>query len=255
MQRLFPAFLAEPTDEQLLEDYAPPAGKHPFVRFNFVASIDGAATHGGLSGGLGSPADKRVFSLLRRLADVILVGAGTVRAEGYEGELLDTADRAWRLRSGMPERPVLAIVSGRLDLDPDSELFTQNPGEILILTSATPDPVREAALAQVAEVLRGPVLGTGESTAVDPQWIRSVLADRGHRMIHSEGGPRLLGAFQEADAIDSLCLTVAPLVAGGNAGRIGSGPDGSPLRPLGLQLLCEEGGNLLAEYRRIPTDQ
>ncbi len=61
------------------------------VRVNFVASIDGAATDHGLSGGLSGHADKRIFDLLRRLADVILVGAGTARAEGYGATRLDPA--------------------------------------------------------------------------------------------------------------------------------------------------------------------
>lgn len=268
MQRLFPGDLPgaaggrpddRPLEDRLLEAYAPPPGDQPFVRFNFVASIDGAATHGGLSGGLGSPADKRVFSLLRRFADVILVGAGTIRAEGYAGELLDAPSRAWRLERGMAERPVLAVVSGRLDLDPESELFRQNPGQIIVLTSPEPDPQRAAALARVAEVLPCRVPATVAQstltlrfpeTVVDPRWIRTVLSGRGHRMIHSEGGPHLLGAFQQADGIDSLCLTTAPLVAGGHAGRISAGVPGTRMNRMALHTLWEEDGNLLAEYRR-----
>ncbi len=74
---------------------------------------------------------------------------------------------------------------------------------------------------------------------------------RGHRVIHSEGGPHLLGAFQAAGAIDSLCLTTAPLMAGGDAGRISAGAPGSELHRLALHTLLEEDGNLLAEYRRV----
>ena len=122
MRRLLPDPAPEPDDAALLHSYAPPSGTDPFVRFNFVSSIDGAATLGGLSGELGTAADKRVFMLLRRAADVILVGAGTVRAEGYDGELLDAASRAWRLERGMSECPVLAVVSGHLDLDAGGEI-------------------------------------------------------------------------------------------------------------------------------------
>ncbi|MFJ6418265.1 pyrimidine reductase family protein [Paeniglutamicibacter sp. NPDC091659] len=247
MQRLYPGHVADPDDGQLLGFYAPPPGPEPFVRFNFVATADGAATHGGLSGALGSAGDKRVFSLLRRFADVILVGAGTIRSEGYGGELLDPASRDWRLARDMAERPLLAVVTGKLDLDEDSELFRLNPGEILILTSSAADPAKEASLARFAEVLRCPLPGS----AVDPLWIREVLAGRGHRVIHSEGGPHLLGAFQAASAIDSLCLTTAPLMAGGGAGRISAGAPGSELHRLALHTLLEEDGNLLAEYRRV----
>lgn len=246
MQRLYPEFQPDPTDEQVLEAYKAPASVSAFVRFNFVATIDGAATHAGLSGALGSSADQRIFGLLRRLADVILVGAGTIRAEGYAGELLDEVSKAWRLAYAMPMRPVLGIVSGRLDLDPASELFSQNPGEILIFTSANADPQREKALREVAEVLRCP----DPTGLVDPVWIKNELVNRGHNMIHAEGGPQLLGAFHEADAVDSLCLTTAPLIAGGAARRISSGSDQASLRRMGLHSLLEEEGNLMAEYRR-----
>lgn len=60
-----------------------PAPARPGVRLNMIASLDGAATVDGLSGGLGGPADHRVFTALRELADVVLVAAGTVRAERY----------------------------------------------------------------------------------------------------------------------------------------------------------------------------
>lgn len=246
MQRIYPHFQPNPTDEQLLETYMAPANAAPFVRFNFVSSIDGAATHAGLSGALGSSADHRVFGLLRRLADVILVGAGTIRAEGYEGELLDETSRSWRLAHEKSTRPVLGIVSGRLDLDPTSDLFTQNPGEILIFTSAQADTQREKKLRNVAEVLRCP----DPTGSVDPHWIKNELMQRGHSMIHAEGGPQLLGAFHQADTVDSLCLTTSPLMAGGTAPRIISGQAEAPLRRMGLHSLLEEEGNLIAEYRR-----
>ncbi|WP_275451237.1 dihydrofolate reductase family protein, partial [Arthrobacter sp. H14] len=86
-------------DEQLLEWYSPPAvadNAVPWVRFNFISSLDGSATLHGLSGGLASEADKRIFNLLRWPADVILMGAQTVRAEGYAGSLLDTPAVRWR---------------------------------------------------------------------------------------------------------------------------------------------------------------
>ena len=78
-------------DGQLAECYAVNDRSRQSVRVNFVASIDGAATDHGLSGGLSGQADKRVFDMLRRLSDVLLVGAGTVRAEGYGAMQLDQA--------------------------------------------------------------------------------------------------------------------------------------------------------------------
>jgi hypothetical protein len=96
-----PAAVTALDDEQLLECYGIADRSKPSVRFNFVSSIDGAATADGLSGGLSGKADKRVFDILRRLCDVVLIGAGTLRAEGYgamrlDGPLVDALRRAPR---------------------------------------------------------------------------------------------------------------------------------------------------------------
>lgn len=246
MRRLLPDPAAELDDAALLAAYAPGRGAGSFVRFNFVASLDGAATVNGLSGPLGTAADKRLFMLLRRHADVILVGAGTVRAEGYDGELLDGPSRAWRLERGMPERPVLAVVSGRLDLDPGGKLFTRNPGQILVLTSTAAAASRGAALHPVAEVLACDVPGTG----IDPRWIIATLHGRGLRVIHSEGGPTLFGDFAHAGAVDSLCLTMSPALVGGHGPRIAHGEPPKAPAAMSLHVLLEEDGALLAEYRR-----
>src|SRR6478752_9729815 len=88
-------------DAQLAGCYAINDRSRQSVRVNFVASIDGAATDHGLSGGLSGQADKRVFDILRRLCDVVLVGAGTVRAEGYGPMRLDTASVRWRRANGL----------------------------------------------------------------------------------------------------------------------------------------------------------
>lgn len=231
------------TDEQLLALYAP--GDEPLVRFNFVSSADGAATVGGTSGPLGTAADQRIFALLRRHAHVILVGAGTIRAEGYAGELLDADARSWRLKQGLASHPGIAVVSGSLDLDPDSAFFTDAPVRVLVLTTDTADASRRAALERVADVV------TAGEDDVDPRRVVSVLAGRGHRMVHSEGGPSLFAAFQRADAVDSLCLSTIPLLAGGAGKRIAGGFT-SEIQRVELALLLEEDGALFAEYRR-PT--
>src|ERR1043165_7544267 len=74
----------------------------PAVRLNMIASVDGSTAVDGLSGGLGGPADRKVFAALRSLADVVLVAAGTVRAENYG-----------------PGTLPIAVVSGSLRLDWD----------------------------------------------------------------------------------------------------------------------------------------
>lgn len=234
------------TDGQLLDLYRPEPGRLPFVRFNFVSSADGAATWDGKSGSLGTDADRRIFALLRRHADVILIGAGTIRAEGYAGELLDAPAQAWRRERGLPAHPGIAVVSGSLDLDPGSPFFTAAPTPIVVLTAGSADPSRRAALGRVAEVV------TAGADGVEPGRAVQALTGRGHRIVHSEGGPSLFASFQHADAVDSLCLTTSPVLAGGGQRRISTG-SAAELRRLELAVLLEEDGALFAEYRRSGT--
>ena len=104
IDRLWPDPAEHLTDDQIVE----PLG--PGVRVNFISSIDGAATRDGLSGGLGDASDRRRFELLRRVCDVVVVGAGTVRAEGYGPMRVSDASARWREEHGMPPHPVFAIV-------------------------------------------------------------------------------------------------------------------------------------------------
>lgn len=250
-----PGPAAELTDEELVAFYAPPvvgpdgedrnlsAGDRLWVRFNFVCSADGAATLGGRSGGLGTAADRRLFALLRRPADVLLVGAGTLRAEGYAGELVSAEDRAWREARGLPGHPGLAVVSGSLDLDPDGEFLTTAPVRPLILTTTGADVGRRRALEELADVV-----DCGEHRA-EPARIRSELAARGYRLVHSEGGPSVFGTFTAARLADELCLTLSPLAAGPTGPRIIGGPDLAEPSALHLVGLLEDAGALFLRYR------
>src|SRR3954447_19136285 len=111
IERLHPGPAARLEADELVRAYAPPGGEHPSARFILVVSADGAATLGGRAGGLGNADDQRILLLLRRLSDVLLLGAGTVRAEGYGGELLDAAGLAWRREHRATDRPALAVLS------------------------------------------------------------------------------------------------------------------------------------------------
>jgi riboflavin-specific deaminase-like protein len=223
-------------DEQLAGRYAYPENLGaPFVRVNFVASADGAVSVEGRSAGLGSPADRRLFLLLRELADVVLVGAGTVRAEDYRG-----ARRATR---GRDSPPPIAVVTGSARLDPAGRLFTDTrvPPIVLTLTSA---PLERRELLAAAG---------GDVVALDrltPDHVLAELARRGLHRVLCEGGPTLFGELVAADAVDELCLTVAPLLVGGTAGRIAVGPEGGHRRPMKLADTLHEDGVLVLRYRR-----
>jgi riboflavin biosynthesis pyrimidine reductase len=230
------------TDDQLAEVYAVPDRRRRWLRANFISSLDGAATHDGRSGGLGSPADRRLFDLLRRLADVIVVGAGTVRVEGYRGMRLDDEAVGWRVRHHLAMQPVFAVVSSRLQLDP--AVFARNPVRPLVLTGRDAPRDRREALAEVADVI-----DCGEDR-VETRRMLDALADRGLHQVHSEGGPHLLGTMIEEGTLDELCLTLSPRLEGGMARRI---TDGHPVNPTAMELahvLTAGDGTLLLRYRR-----
>jgi riboflavin biosynthesis pyrimidine reductase len=208
------------TRERLLAGY--PRADRPVLRVNFIASADGAVSVDGLSAGLQGPGDKDIFDHLRTICDALVVAAGTVRAERYDALRLTESGRAWRVAAGLPEFPLMVIVSGSLDLDPEQLIFSDAPVRPIVLTHrAAPAgaPVRD-----VAEVI---AVGDDE---VDLAAGVRLLHRRGATQLLCEGGPGLFGALIAADLVDELCLTVAPLLAGGGAGRIAQGPPAPPRR-------------------------
>ena len=242
IRRLLPPGPEQATDQDLLDWYGELPRSGPWVRFNFVASLDGAATYEGRSGTLGDEVDQRVFLLLRRLADVLVVGAGTIRAEGYGGELLSAESQAWRTARGLSPHPPVAVVSASLNLDPDSEFFTAAPVRPIVLTSAASPATRRRALEPVADVVDA---GTAR---VEPALMVQALAARGYRQLHSEGGPTLFGSFQAAGLVDELCLTLSPLLAGGIGKRISDHVPGQSLQRLELRQVLESDSMLLLRY-------
>lgn len=240
--RLWPDPDGTPLDDTALAAlYAPPAD--PALRVNFVTSIDGAVELEGFSAGLSGGPDKRVFGVLRMLCDALLVGAGTLRHEGYGALRLDERRRVWRRAHGLPEYPTLVVVSGSLNLDPQQAAFADAPVRPVVLTHSRSPAARRAALAAVADVL---AIGDWQ---VDLAAAVRHLRARGHRHLLCEGGPYLFGALTAADLVDEVCLTVSPLLAGPGAGRITAGP-ASPPRGMSLRHVLAAEGVLLLRYGR-----
>lgn len=205
----------------------------PWVMANMVASIDGRAAVGGRTATLSGPADRAVFGLLRSLADVVLVGAGTVRAEHYGP-----------VRSA--SAPPLAVVSRSLDLDWTSQLFTEAVPRSEVITCASADAARRVAAAEVADVIVA-----GEAR-VDLHLALAEFGRRGRRLVLCEGGPHLLGELVGADLVDELCFTLAPLLVGGIEPGLIVAPPLHPLPHLRLASVIEDDGALLLRYLRIP---
>ncbi|WP_245916396.1 dihydrofolate reductase family protein [Nocardioides gansuensis] len=217
---------AEPSSrEHLAALYSRPEGHDgPWLRVNFVATADGAAQgEDGRSGTINNAADKKVFVALRRLADVLIVGAGTLRTEEYR-----------------PTSIPLVVVSrsGRV---PDT-LCSAEPGRVLMATCANAPGLAEACETLGEEHVL--VLGENEVHFLD---LKAALADRGWVEQLSEGGPHLLHAMLAAGVVDELCLTITPrLIAGAHLRIVEGQPLDVPLEPT---LLLEEDGTFLGRWR------
>lgn len=233
-------------DDDILTLYGTTDRAVPVVRANFIASIDGSSTVGGLSGGLGGPADKRVFDLLRRLSDVIVVGAGTLRSEKYDAMRLSMEASRWRVDHGLTAQPHFAIVSATLDLDPSSDVFANAPVRPLVLTAESADPSRRHRLDRVADVV-----SCGDVRAEAEQLVEALIS-RGLTQVHCEGGPHLLGTLIADDVLDELCLTTSPLLEGGIGPRIASGgADADAVsRPMSLDHVLMSASMLFIKYSR-----
>ncbi|MDQ0373719.1 dihydrofolate reductase family protein [Cellulomonas humilata] len=239
--------LAPRSDEaELIALFAdgPMTGVH--VRANMVSTVDGAATGANrLSGSINGPADFRVFRVLRALADVVLVGAGTVRAERYTPLEVPAELRAARAALGRPDALELAVVTASGEL-PDSLLDTDRPPLVLTTASA---PSLDALRARLGDD-RVVVADGGTPGAVDPRTVITALADRGLVHVLAEGGPTLLAQLVDADLVDELCLTWSPQLVGGPAGRVTDLPTWfAPARALTLTHLLHADGVLLGRWQ------
>jgi riboflavin biosynthesis pyrimidine reductase len=230
LRQLFPEF-ADPVEPLDVYRDLPVVGGRPAVRLNMIGSVDGATAVDGRSGGLGGPADRKVFAALRTLADVVLVAAGTFRSENYG-----------------PAKVPIAVVSGSLRLDWDAPFFTAAMARPIVVTSARApaDSIKQAAA--VADVL---VAGDAE---VDLRGAVAQLGERGFAHVLAEGGPTFNGVLAAAGLLDELCLSFAPLLVSGEAKRILAGPPLQPPRELALRSLCEEDGYLFFRYRVVAAD-
>ena len=241
-----PALGSELTDDAVRALYAyPTVVDRPWIRTNFVASIDGSVTADGASAGLGTPADARVFGVLRELCDAVLVGAGTARAENYGGVSLSEEAIARRVANGLAPVPTMVVVTASGSIDPDSRLLTDTAVEPVVVTSSTADRSTVTALrsagATVIEV-------SGRSVCTRD--ILGTLTELGFLRILCEGGPGLFGQLVADGAADEVCLTVSPMLVAGSAGRIAQFTDATETPMMRAHVIGDSDGTLLTRWVR-----
>jgi len=236
VRRLLPEPGGIDDDLALARAYESPPGR--WLRMDFIASLDGSIAVSGVSEGLQSPGDQRVFRVLRAVADVVLVGSGTASAEGYGPVGPDTPLGRLRAQLGRPAVVPIAVVSRRASLAPGDRLAV--PGTLLV-TCAASDAGRRSALAEAGV----DVLVCGEDD-VDLPAALDALAERGLAQVTCEGGPQLMRTALDAGVVDELDLSVSPALVGDPARLLDA-----PLRDLvrvELRQLLEEDGMLFARY-------
>lgn len=230
-----------------MNDERPPWPTRPWVVANMVASVDGATAVSGVSGGLAGPGDKVIFDALRASADWILVAAGTARAERYRIPTTPPELQAQRAALGRSRPPRLAVVTGSADIDSSLPMFadvgpSQDP--VLVITGNDAPPKLVEELRAVAEVI---VVDHPRPT---PEVILGELAKLGAAVVLTEGGPTFLGQLVAADVVDEMCITLSPLLIGGDSHRIASGQTADIAQPLRLDRLLALNSMLFARYVR-----
>ncbi len=240
MRRLLPD-PGETTVADTLDAYRPwedaPADR-PRTALNFAVTLDGRAAIDGRSGPIGSDTDTAMLVGLRTRFDAVMVGAGTIRAEGYGRIVSDPAKRELRERAGLSPDPLAVLVSNRLDLPWDAPIFTDGGGRILIFTASADSPPETAT----------PLTSIRHEGAVDlVAAMRHLREAEGVRALLCEGGPTLHGQLQRERLTDELFLTIAPKLAGTAGPSLVEAVLEDPVR-LELAWLMEEDGELFARY-------
>lgn len=210
-----------------------------WVRAMMVTTLDGSATGpDGLSGSISSRADRAVLAETRRLCDAVLIGAGTLRAERYRPMMAKAADARERADLGLAPAPVVAVVSGSLDLPWEEPFFREATVRPIVITTASADRASLGTARQHADVIAMP--GNDVSAVA----IVEALVDRGLHRIVCEGGPSLLRSLAVAGLIDEADIAVSPMMVGN-----GHGPTGTPV-PVRFHLaqVITEGGFLFGRY-------
>lgn len=214
-----------------------------------VAGLDGTASVGGRVGSLSTTPDQALFRSMRQIADVVMVGAETVRREGYGPVRLTEDAQERRRQHGQSPTPPLAVVSRSLAFDWTAPVFADAPEDARthLITCAAADPKRRAEAEAVATVI---VAGDDR---VEPAAALQALAELGRSVVLCEGGPTWLGELVAADRLDELCLSISPIM-GGDPLPVAVTPPGAGLARFELKSAMAEDGTLFLRYERAAQE-
>lgn len=230
------------TNEELERQYLEDERPRPWLCVNMVASVDGGTQVDGRSSSIGDRQDTVVFRALRAVADVVLVAAATVRAEGYGAADLPDHLVRWRHGEEMANNPRIAIVSGSLDIDLDA--FGADPPIVVTTESAPTDRLRH-----ISE--RTDVVIAGQDRVDLGNALRQ-LRSRGLARVLSEGGPSLNGQLAMSDLVDEWCLTISPVLLSGESKRVVSGPGLDEGRSVVLDRVLRGEQSVFTRWLRQP---
>jgi riboflavin biosynthesis pyrimidine reductase len=216
-----PAALAERFPGELTIDLG---RERPTIVANFVSSVDGVVALGPGKPNAGggeisgfSDADRYMMALLRALADVVVIGAGTMRVgrrqvwtAAHIQPALAGAIAAWRAEMWLTDNPITIVVSASGNLDPAHAGFNAPDVPVIVATTS-------AGAERMANLPFGPnvrIATVGNETHVPAGALLEVIRGTGARLALCEGGPHLFGEILRARLVDELFLTVAPQVIG-----------------------------------------
>jgi len=194
-----------------LGDLAP--SDRPYLVLNMVATLDGKASLGGRTAGIGGRADRELFHQLRTQADAVMAGAGTVRTERYGRMVRDPARREKRRREGLAPDPLACVVSGSLAGLDDLPLLAAAEQPVALVTGAEGEIGPTQASVRYVRTPRDRAGGTVDLASA----LRTLRTEHGIRSVLCEGGPTLNSELLRAGLVDELFLSVAPMLVGGAA--------------------------------------
>lgn len=229
MRRIFPEPAGPASLEELYGRARHRRDDRPWVGICMIASLDGATVVDGRSGGLSNPNDAAVLKALRAAADLILVGASTVRAEGY----------------GPPSKPGqrIGVVTAAAQLDPEKPIFASGTGFLVMPEDGPPALVSSAGPIDTVRAGRGRV-----DVALALRRLGDVTEEP--TFVQAEGGAHLNGSLLDADCVDELDLTLSPRLVGGDGPRAVAGARFSTAGFSLAHLAVDDGSFLYSRWLR-----